>query len=332
MMTKPILLFLLAGTLSLSAAEPKKVLLVTVTTEFRHSSIGTAEKVLQRLGEESKAFTIVDIAQQPNVKIAQKPNKPQKPASPKADADEKAVNRYNADLKRYEADLAKYEQAMAKWTSADEDKVKSAQSDYNAALKASLAKLSPENLQKYDAVIFANTTGDLPLPDKNAFIDWVKQGHGFIAMHSGSDTFHPFKPYISMLGGEFQTHGAQVSVDAINKDKQHPATKHLGDTFTIFDEIYIIKTYNPADVHELLVLDKHPNTKEPGHYAVSWCKNFGQGKVFYTSLGHREDVWNPEEKNRKNSREVSEAYDQHILGGIKWALGLEPGDATPQAK
>jgi type 1 glutamine amidotransferase len=153
-------------------------------------------------------------------------------------------------------------------------------------------------------------------------------------MHSGSDTLHHANwwGYIDMLGGEFETHGAQVSVDAINKDKQHPATKHLGDTFTVFDEIYIIRKYNPANVHELLVLDKHPNTKAPGHYAVSWCKEFGQGKVFYTSLGHREDVWSPEEKNRKNTKEVSEAYQQHILGGIKWALGLEPGDGTPQTK
>ena len=58
----------------------------------------------------------------------------------------------------------------------------------------------------------------------------------------------------------------------------------------------------------------------------------GQGRVFYTSLGHREDVWNADEKNRKNSKEVSEAYQQHLLNGIKWALGLEPGSAAPQTK
>ncbi|HEY0454750.1 MAG TPA: ThuA domain-containing protein, partial [Verrucomicrobiae bacterium] len=184
-------------------------------------------------------------------------------------------------------------------------------------------------------VIFANTTGDLPIPDRKAFIDWVHDGHAFIGMHSASDTLHHGKgdpAYIDMLGGEFQTHNEQVSVDAINRDTSHPATKHLGPTFTVFDEIYIIIKYNPAKVHELLSLDAHPNSKKPGHYAISWCKDFGQGKVFYTSLGHREDVWSPDEKGRKNSKEVSEAYQKHILGGIKWALGLEPGDGTPQAK
>jgi len=319
-------------TSGLTAAEPKKILIVSVTTGFRHSSIATAEKIITQLGRESGAFTVVDYAQQPTIKVPQKPNPPQKPKEPAADAGEAAQTKYKASLARFEAAEKKYQADLEHWN-ANQSEVKAAQASYDQALKASLAKLSPENLKNYDAVIFANTTGDLPLPDKQGFIDWVRNGGAFIAMHSGSDTFHGFKPYLEMLGGEFETHNAQVSVDAINMDKNHPATKHLGDTFTVFDEIYIIKSYDPKTVHELLVLEQHPNSKKPGHYPISWCKEFGKGRVFYTSLGHREDVWDPNEKNRKsNSKEVAEAYDQHILGGIKWALGLAPGDATPQAK
>ena len=48
---------------------------------------------------------------------------------------------------------------------------------------------------------------------------------------------------------------------------------------------------SPAHEHELLVLDKDPNDKTPGHFPVSWCHAYGQGRVFYTSLGHREDIW-----------------------------------------
>src|SRR5262245_39767197 len=69
-------------------------------------------------------------------------------------------------------------------------------------------KMTAEALKKYDGVIFANTTGILPLPDKQAFLDWVKSGKGFVATHSGSDTFHgtppAIDPYIEMLGGEFE--------------------------------------------------------------------------------------------------------------------------------
>jgi uncharacterized protein len=316
-------LFLSFGAVAIAlpafAAEPKKILVVSVTTGFRHSSIATAEKIIAQLGQESGAFTVVDYARQPEAKVSNKPNKPRALAE---NADAKAKTKFEADTKKYEADLAKF----------DESKAASAKTEFDTQMKASMSKLSPENLKKYDGVIFANTTGDLPLPDRDAFIQWIKDGHAFVAMHSGCDTYHGYKPYIDMLGGEFQTHQAQVEVDVPVRDKNHPATKHLGAKFKVFDEIYIIKSYDPAKVHELLSMDAHPNTKEPGHYAMSWCKNFGSGKVFYTSLGHREDVWDPNEKNRKNPPEVAEAYQKHILGGIKWALGLEAGDATPQAK
>ena len=43
------------------AKAPKKVLVVTVTVGFPHSSVPTAEKVLTELGKSSGAFTVVDI-------------------------------------------------------------------------------------------------------------------------------------------------------------------------------------------------------------------------------------------------------------------------------
>jgi type 1 glutamine amidotransferase len=250
---------------SAQAATPKKLLVVTVTKGFRHSSIPTAEKILADLAKTSGAFTV---------------------------------------------DYARNDQEIAD-------------------------KMTPAALKQYDGAIFANTTGDLPLPDKQAFIDWIKSGKAFIGMHSASDTFHGFPPYIEMLGGEFQTHHAQVKVDCRNHDPKHPSTRHLGAAFTVFDEIYLQKNFHRDQVHVLLALDAHPNEKTPGFYPISWCKEFGSGRVFYTSLGHREDMWDadtPEKFKRENSKDISEAYQKHILGGIQWALGLEQGDAKPQSK
>ena len=174
--------------------------------------------------------------------------------------------------------------------------------------RQSLEKLSAASLANYDAVIFANTTGDLPLPDHRAFINWIKRGGAFIGMHSASDTLHGYRPYVKALGGEFQTHGAQVTVDVINQAPDHPACEHLKKTWTLHDEIYLIKNFDRSKVHVLLALDKHPNTRAPGNYPIAWTRPFGKGRVFYTSLGHRKDVW-------KN-----ESYQKHILGGIQWAL------------
>src|SRR5438128_9075773 len=200
-------------------------------------------------------------------------------------------------------------------------------------------KMTPESLQKYDGVVFANTTGDLPLPDKQAFLDWIKSGKAFIGMHSATDTFRghkPLDPYVEMIGGEFKHHGEQAEVEWLDQDPKHPACRHLNPTFKLKDEIYLLNGFERGNVHGLLALDKHPNDRTPGDYPIAWCKMYGKGRVFYTSLGHREDVWDPDWRDkdgkRENPREVSQIYQKHILGGIKWALGREKGDASPQTK
>ena len=319
----------------LQAAEPKKVIVCTVTTGFRHSSIGDAEKTLKQLGVESGAFSVVDFVQQPTAQLFKKPSAPNEPGDLKADADDKARSKYDGEMKRYSDDLKKYEEAIAKWTTADDAKVKTSQADYDAQMKAGMEKLSPANLaaRQIDGVIFANTTGDLPLPDREGFIKWIEAGHGFMAMHSGSDTFHGFNGYNDMLQGEFETHGAQVPADLIAADTAHPANAGIGAKWDIqMEEMYIIKNQDRAKVRSLWYLSHHPNdAAKAGFYPVSWCRTAGTGRVFYTSLGHREDLWNadPNLKDRKNPVEVSKKYHAHLLGGIKWALGLAEGSATP---
>ena len=338
-MKRTLLLTLLASFTALApdlhAAEPKKVIVCTVTTGFRHSSIADAEKTLKQIGADSGAFTVVDFAQQPTAQVLKKPEAPKKPGDLKPDADEKTKAKYDGDLKRYNDELKKYDEAIAKWTPADDEKMKASHADYAGQMKASMDKLSPANLaaKGIDGVIFANTTGDLPLPDREGFIKWIEAGHGFMAMHSGSDTFHGFKGYTEMLQGEFETHGAQVPADLIAADTAHPANAGIGAKWDIqMEEMYIIKSQDRAKVRSLWYLSHHPNNAaKAGFYPVSWCRMAGTGRVFYTSLGHREDLWNadPNLKDRKNSVDISKQYQAHLLGGIKWALGLVEGKSTP---
>ena len=321
-MTNKLVLGLVAAGLALTvgckspsraAQTPKNVLVVSVTAGFRHGgAIDTSDRILPKLAQESGAFTL-DWVREP----AGKPNPPQKPKSLKADADDAAKVKYQAEVTKWEASTAAF---------------KAADAEYQAKFKLEMAKLSPKNLKNYDAVIFDNTTGDLPLPDRQAFLDWVKSGKGFVGIHAATDTYHGFPGYIEMIGAEFKTHGTQVSVECINQDPKHPACKMLPQSYVVYDEIYQVKNFDRKQVHGLLTLDKHPNDKTQGDYPIAWCKAYGQGRVFYTALGHREDVWDPAWKDRKNSPEVATLYQQHLLAGIKWALGLVPGDATPQVK
>ncbi len=271
---------------SAQAAAPKKLLVVTTTTGYRHASIPTLEKMLNQLGQTSGEFT-VDFVEQP----------PGKPENLKAGATEEAKAEFNA-----------------------------AETQWEESLKVALQKLSPDSLKNYDGVVFASTTGDLPIPDPQGFLDWIKAGHAFIGLHAASDTFHGWPGYIDMLGGEFKHHGRQVGVECLNQDPKNPANAHLGPTWDISqEEIYQFQNYDPAKVHDLLIMEKHPESGAPGHFPVSWCKAYGDGRVFYTSLGHRDDIIDadPNLKDRKNSPAISLAYQAHVLGGIEWALKLK---------
>jgi hypothetical protein len=228
----------ISAALTVAAAAPKRVLVVTVTKGYRHASIPTAERLLERLGQESGAYTV--------------------------------------DFALTDADLA--------------------------------SKMSIGALAGYDGVVFASTTGDLPLPDREAFLAWIADGHGFVGIHAATDTFHGWPPYLEMIGGEFQKHGPQVKVSVRVEDQAHPATRDLASPFDVFDEIYEFQRFDRSRVHALLALDKHPQQGTPGFYPLAWTRSHGKGRVFYTALGHREDVLE------------APWFGRHLLGGIVWAL------------
>ena len=250
---------LAAAFVAAGATAAPKILVVTTTMDYRHSSIETAEKVIAELGRSSGL---------------------------------------------YDVDFAS--------VAPPEDRAE--QTAYEEKIRAVLAaKMNPQALKGYDGVVLASTTGELPLPDRDAFIRWIKDGGAFVGIHGASDTLHGYPPYREMLGGEFDVHHEQVEIEAINVDPSHPANRLLGPTWNLQgkkEEIYLFRNYLRPSLHELLVLDRHPNTGAPGHFGISWCREFGEGRVVYTSLGHNEHLGQMPE------------FRQHILGGIGWALKL----------
>lgn len=178
-------------------------------------------------------------------------------------------------------------------------------------------------LKRFDAIVFY-TTGSPPI-NRDAFLKWLREGGAFIGVHCATDTFQDWKEFGEFMGGYFQTHGPPnhlpVTLDVENPD--HPATCMLGEKWTIADEIYHIRDFQADRVKKLISVDKEATPKEiveqhgfkpDRYYPVSWTNTEGKGRIFYTSLGHREDVWsNPE-------------FQEHLMGGIAWALGQDrPG-------
>ncbi len=170
------------------------------------------------------------------------------------------------------------------------------------------AKTTAGALKAYDGVVFVNTTGDLPLADRDAFLAWIESGKALVGIHAAADTFHGWPAYVALLGAEFDYHRDQAKVQVLVDDPKHPATEGLVSPIELFDEIYLYKNFDRARVHMLLSLDRHPNTGEPGFYPMAWTHEAGQGRVFYTAPGHRDEVV------------AAEWFGKHLLGGIRWAL------------
>jgi hypothetical protein len=172
-------------------------------------------------------------------------------------------------------------------------------------------------------VLVLYTTGDVPL-DVKALDAWVTAGGTLVGVHCATDTLKQTPAYTTLIGGVFDGHPWTADKTVTIKTDEppellHPAAKPFAPAATFREEIYQFKDVDFDRVRVLMSLDMH-KTKEPKrplHVPVAWCKGHGKGKVFYTSLGHRQDVWeNP-------------AFQQHLIGAIRWGLTLEKGDATP---
>jgi type 1 glutamine amidotransferase len=174
--------------------------------------------------------------------------------------------------------------------------------------------LTPAALSDAAAVVFASTTGNLGIPDLNAFLTWIGSGRGFVGIHSATDTYHDAPAYLEMIGNEFDRHGEQTEIDAVVELPSHPAVSHLGGRYRVFDEIYRFVRNNRSSVTPLLTLDRFPNdglanAGQPGDLPIAWAKSHGSGRVFYTALGHKNELWR------------DTLFQQHVLGGIRYALG-----------
>ena len=191
------------------------------------------------------------------------------------------------------------------------------------------ADFTKENLQNYDVVAFY-TTGMLPIADADLdyFLnDWLKQeGHGFLGFHSASDTLSDDDAYRTFINGRFDAHPWTAGMTETFQvhDADFPGVKALvasdarPDGFTWTDEIYQYRDFDPAAVRVLASIDMaETELKKPYHVPVIWVREWGNGRVFYNNLGHREDTW------------TKRPFLDSILGAVKWVRGEADGDATP---
>lgn len=211
------------------------------------------------------------------------------------------------------------------------------------------SKFGKDYLSQFDAVFFY-TTGNLleagtdkqpPMSaeGKEALFEYVRSGKGFIGTHSASDTFHTNNesqkgpdryenhgekadPYVRFLGGEFIKHGAQQEVKNTVENPKFPGFEKVGSDYSFHEEWYSLKDFTP-DIHVLSVMDapamKGDEYKRPP-FPSTWARKEGEGRVWYTAMGHREDIW------------TNPVFQDILIGGIRWALGEVKADVPPNIK
>ncbi len=191
-----------------------------------------------------------------------------------------------------------------------------------------------------------SVTGAPPITPsgKKRLLAAVAGGLGFVGIHSACYCYYSkppqfenqktVDPYVAMLGGEFVMHGAQQKGTMRVAAPDFPAMDELGKSFSLVDEWYGLKNF-ARDMHVILVQEtkgmniegqtnKQSYDRPP--FPSTWARKQGKGRVFYTAMGHREDVWD------------SDNFQQVLLGGFAWAMknvdaAIEPNidRVTPKA-
>lgn len=170
---------------------------------------------------------------------------------------------------------------------------------------------TPEELKKYDVVVFLNTTGNvLDSVQQAAFEQYIRSGKGYVGVHAATDTEYDWPWYNKLAGAYFSSHPKiqDAKVQVVNK--KHPSTAMLPDVWERRDEWYNFKSINP-DITVLALLDEksYKGGTNGDHHPFAWYHEFDGGRAWYTAGGHTSESYK------------EPLFLQHLLGGIKYAIG-----------
>jgi type 1 glutamine amidotransferase len=176
------------------------------------------------------------------------------------------------------------------------------------------------DLGKYDLLSFYTNGMPFSVQQMHKVLDAVSSGKPCVGFHAATDTLArpAINPFLAMLGGSFVSHGAQQKGRLRVASPKFPGMQGLGSGFELYEEWYAQDNF-AKDMHVILMqetkgLQGAMYQRPP--YPSTWARMHGKGRVFYTSLGHREDVW------------TNPIFQQIILGGLSWALGQVNADIT----
>ena len=181
----------------------------------------------------------------------------------------------------------------------------------NVTLSESTASyLEKELMQSLDLVIQHITMSKMSNRESKGLRDAIARGVGLAGCHGGlGDSFRNDTEYQYMVGGQFVKHpGGQIDYKVTISNTSDPVTAGIND-FNLKTEQYYMH-YDPNI--EILATTSFSGEHDPWidgvEMPVVWKKNYGKGHVFYSALGHSEDIF-----------DVPEVWNI-MTRGIEWAV------------
>ncbi len=194
------------------------------------------------------------------------------------------------------------------------------------ALTKKKLEYNAKNLDDFDAVLFfTGGTLEMDAQQKADFLSFIHDdGKGFIGVHSAAITFTDWPEYGEMIGGYYDEHPwGTFDAPIIVEDPNFPGMQQWPREFVLRDEIYQYHNYSRDKVRVLMRLDptkldmkNNKVHRTDGDFAVTWAKTYGNGRVFYSSLGHPAENW--------DNPNIQKMYTE----AIRWATRQIDADVT----
>ena len=149
--------------------------------------------------------------------------------------------------------------------------------------------LNSQKLATIDALLIYANIDEIGKDQEKALIEFVEKGKGLVPIHCATYCFRNSDAYISLVGGQFLSHGGERFATKITQP-DHEIMKGFGG-FESWDETYVHHKHNP--VNRIVLEERREGKLAEGTDAEpwTWIRTQGEGRVFYTAWGHNMDTW-----------------------------------------